>query len=253
MPSDPLSVTFAALADPTRRAILGRLIAGERSVTELAEPFDMSMPAVSKHLRVLERAGLIARGREAQWRPCRIEAAPLKEVAEWAERYRHIWETRFDRLDTYLQQMKTRAPRRNPMPVSSAANSRTFKVTTPSDTDIVMTRVFDAPRHLVFEALTKPEHVRRWWGILDDKHSVPVCEIDLRVGGAWRFVGRGPDGDIPAFYGEYREITPPERLVNTEILRAVSGCGIVGHDRVDRGGRQDAADCHGQLSVEGGA
>ena len=108
MPTDQLSVTFAALADPTRRAILGRLIAGERSVTELAEPFDMSMPAVSKHLRVLERAGLIARGREAQWRPCRIEAAPLKEVAEWTERYRHIWEARFDRLDTYLQQMKTR-------------------------------------------------------------------------------------------------------------------------------------------------
>jgi DNA-binding transcriptional ArsR family regulator len=114
MPSDPLSVTFAALADPTRRAILGRLIAGERSVTELAEPFEMSLPAVSKHLRVLERAGLIARGREAQWRPCRIEAAPLKEVAEWAERYRHIWETRFDRLDTYLQQMKTRSTKEKP-------------------------------------------------------------------------------------------------------------------------------------------
>lgn len=108
MPTDHLSVTFAALADPTRRAILGRLMAGERSVTELAEPFDMSMPAVSKHLRVLERAGLIARGREAQWRPCRIEAAPLKEVAAWTERYRHIWEARFDRLDSYLQQMKAR-------------------------------------------------------------------------------------------------------------------------------------------------
>ena len=111
------------------------------------------------------------------------------------------------------------------MPVSSAANSRTFKVTTPSDTDIVMTRVFDAPRHLVFEALTRPEHVRRWWGILDDKHSVPVCEIDLRVGGAWRFVGRGPGGDIPAFYGEYREITPPERLVNTEFFEPFPDAG----------------------------
>ena len=92
MPADHLSATFAALADPTRRAILARLASGECSVTELAEPFDMSMPAVSKHLRVLERAGLIARGREAQWRPCRIEAGPLKEVADWAERYRHIWE-----------------------------------------------------------------------------------------------------------------------------------------------------------------
>src|SRR5918995_6597570 len=108
MTADTLSQTFAALADPTRRAILARLALGECSVTELAEPFEMSMPAVSKHLRVLERAGLIARGREAQWRPCRIEAAPLKEVAEWAERYRHIWEARFDRLDSYLQQMKTK-------------------------------------------------------------------------------------------------------------------------------------------------
>lgn len=102
---DQLSTTFAALADPTRRAILGRLALGECSVTELAEPFEMSLPAVSKHLRVLERAGLIGRGREAQWRPCRIEAAPLKEVAEWTEQYRRIWETRFDNLELYLQQL----------------------------------------------------------------------------------------------------------------------------------------------------
>ncbi len=108
MAADQLSTTFAALADPTRRAILARLVGGECSVTELAEPFDMSMPAVSKHLRVLERAGLIARGREAQWRPCRIEAGPLKEVAEWAERYRHIWEQRLDRLDAYLQELKSK-------------------------------------------------------------------------------------------------------------------------------------------------
>ena len=106
MPADQLSTTFAALADPTRRAILARLVSGECSVTELAEPFDMSLPAVSKHLRVLERAGLIARGREAQWRPCRIEAGPLKEVADWAERYRHICEARLDRLDDYLQELK---------------------------------------------------------------------------------------------------------------------------------------------------
>jgi DNA-binding transcriptional ArsR family regulator len=106
MTADHLSTTFAALADPTRRAILARLASGECSVTELAEPFDMSLPAVSKHLRVLERAGLIARGREAQWRPCRLEPAPLKEVADWAERYRTIWEQRFDRLDTYLQELK---------------------------------------------------------------------------------------------------------------------------------------------------
>jgi DNA-binding transcriptional ArsR family regulator len=111
MATDQLSTTFAALADPTRRAILARLISGECSVTELAEPFHMSMPAVSKHLRVLERAGLIARGREAQWRPCRLEAARIKEVAEWAENYRAIWEQRFDRLDTYLQTLKAKETR----------------------------------------------------------------------------------------------------------------------------------------------
>jgi DNA-binding transcriptional ArsR family regulator len=107
MPTDALSTTFAALADPTRRAILARLISGECSVSELAKPFDMSLPAVSKHLRVLERAGLIAQRRDAQWRPCRIEAGPLKEVADWAERYRHIWEARLDRLDDYLHELKT--------------------------------------------------------------------------------------------------------------------------------------------------
>jgi DNA-binding transcriptional ArsR family regulator len=109
MPTDALSTTFAALADPTRRAILARLVSGECSVTELAEPFDMSMPAVSKHLRVLEGAGLITRSREAQWRRCQIDAGPLKEVATWAEHYRHIWEGRFDRLDSYLQEMKMTA------------------------------------------------------------------------------------------------------------------------------------------------
>jgi DNA-binding transcriptional ArsR family regulator len=108
MATDQLSTTFAALADPTRRAILARLVSGECSVSELAEPFDMSLPAVSKHLRVLERAGLIAQRRDAQWRPCRIEAGPLKEVADWAEHYRHIWEERLDRLDEYLQELKAK-------------------------------------------------------------------------------------------------------------------------------------------------
>lgn len=104
--ADSLSNTFAALADPTRRAILARLATGEASVTELAEPFDMSMPAISKHLKVLERAGLIARGREAQWRPCRIRPEPLKDIFDWVEEYRRIWEQRLDRLDEYLRGLK---------------------------------------------------------------------------------------------------------------------------------------------------
>ena len=111
MREDRLSATFAALADPTRRAILARLSKGEASVTELAAPFDMSQPAISKHLKVLERAGLIARGREAQWRPCRITAAPLAEVSGWVERYRRLWEERLDRLGDYLKDLQTKEKR----------------------------------------------------------------------------------------------------------------------------------------------
>ena len=106
MSPDRLSTTFAALADPTRRAILARLASGVASVTELGEPFEMSLPAVSKHLKVLERAGLIARGREAQWRPCRLEARPLRHAADWLEHYRRFWEQSFDRLEDYLRELK---------------------------------------------------------------------------------------------------------------------------------------------------
>jgi DNA-binding transcriptional ArsR family regulator len=109
---DPLSSTLAALADPTRRAILARLALGETSVTELAEPFEMSLPAVSKHLKVLERAGLIARGRDAQWRPCRLQAGPLKDVAGWIEHYRRFWEESLDRLDVYLQGLQAKEKKR---------------------------------------------------------------------------------------------------------------------------------------------
>lgn len=106
MATDPLSRTFAALADPTRRAILARLTEGAATVTELSAPFAMSGPAISKHLRVLETAGLISRGRDAQWRPCRLEATPLKEVSEWAEGYRRFWDASYQRLDVYLQQLQ---------------------------------------------------------------------------------------------------------------------------------------------------
>jgi DNA-binding transcriptional ArsR family regulator len=105
-PADPLSATFSALAHPTRRAILARLVDGEAPVTELAAPFEMTMPAVSKHLKVLERAGLIERSRHAQWRPCRLAPAPLKEVADWVERYRQLWEERLDRLGDYLSELQ---------------------------------------------------------------------------------------------------------------------------------------------------
>jgi DNA-binding transcriptional ArsR family regulator len=111
MAADHLSATFAALADPTRRAILARLSSGEFSVMELAQPFEISLPAVSKHLKVLQRAGLVVRGRDAQWRPCRLDARPLKDATEWMEHYRQFWTESFDRLDIYLQKLKTKEKR----------------------------------------------------------------------------------------------------------------------------------------------
>lgn len=119
MAADPLSATFAALADPTRRAILARLSLGESSVTELAEPFQMSLPAVTKHLKVLEKAGLITRGRAAQWRPCKLKAQPLQEAVGWLEQYRQFWEQRLDRLEAYLQQLQeapSHSPQDRPVP-----------------------------------------------------------------------------------------------------------------------------------------
>jgi len=127
MSPDRLSATFAALADPTRRAILARLATGEKSVGELAEPFEMSLPAVSKHLKVLESAGLIARGREAQWRPCRLEAAPLKDISSWVERYRRFWEESFDRLDTYLREIQSKEDASTPNKAKSRARNKKRK------------------------------------------------------------------------------------------------------------------------------
>ena len=123
------------------------------------------------------------------------------------------------------------------MPASAVANSATFKLTTPSDRAIRMTRLFDAPRHLVFEAMHKPEHIKRWWGCLGEGYSVPVCEVDLRVGGAWRFVSRHPKGEA-VFYGEYREITPPSRLVFTEIFEPFpESVSVVTTEFTDEGGK----------------
>jgi uncharacterized protein YndB with AHSA1/START domain len=122
--------------------------------------------------------------------------------------------------------------------IRSAAHSGTFQCTTPSETEITLTRLFDAPRDLVWEAMTQPEHVKQWWGMLDDGYSVPVCEIDLRVGGKWRYVGSGPKGDIPAFYGEYMEIDRPGRLVYTEIFEPFpDGGSLVTQLLTEEGGK----------------
>jgi len=126
MPADHLSATFSALADPTRRAILARLASGETTVNDLAAPFEMTLPAVTKHLKVLERAGLITRGREAQWRPCRLAAQPLRDVAEWVEQYRLYWEQRFDRLERYLDELQQeKANVRRPAKYTERSKRRT--------------------------------------------------------------------------------------------------------------------------------
>jgi DNA-binding transcriptional ArsR family regulator len=122
--TENLDRTFAALADPTRRAILARLASGQASVTELAEPFEITLPAVSKHLKVLERAGLISRGRERQWRPARLEPGPLREVSEWAEEYRRMWEETYDRLDRYLEQLQDRRKEKERWGKAAARSSR---------------------------------------------------------------------------------------------------------------------------------
>ena len=165
-----LNATFSALADPTRRAILARLALGETSVMELAKPFAMSLPAVSKHLKVLERAGLIARSREAQWRPCRIEPRALKEVDDWLEHYRRFYDESFDRLGDYLKKLQAKEPAKDPKgkaPQSQEYRTWPQKIALDLDSDprsIVGTREYDAPRDLVFSAFTDPNHLAQWWG-----------------------------------------------------------------------------------------
>ena len=220
--TDQLDRTFAALADPTRRAILARLAAGEASVTELAEPFEMSLPAVSKHLKVLERAGLIARGRSGSGgppgsRPGRSKRSPSgpKGTAASGRRATTDW--------TSTWTSSRDVERRRAM---GGSGSSALTVTTPSDREIVMTRVFDAPRDLVFEAHTSCEHMSNWWG--PRKYEVASCEIDFRPGGAWRIVHRGPEGEEHGFRGEFREIVRPERIVWTFEYE-----GMPGHVSVD--------------------
>ena len=173
MTPDHLSTTFAALADPTRRAILARLSTGEATVTELAEPFEMSMPAISKHLKVLERAGLVARSRDAQWRPCRLEAAPLKDVAEWV-----------DDLPPHLGAAPGPA-RRLPARAAgegeermAASHARDRRRADTSDRELVFTRVFDAPRELVFRRGRTRTHLAHWWG--PDGFTLTTSEMDVR-------------------------------------------------------------------------
>ena len=203
--SDRLSATFAALADPTRRAILARLESGEVSVTKLAEPFSMSLPAVSKHLKVLERAGLIARAREAQWRPCRPRGQSAQGVADWVAHYRRFFDESFDRLDDYLEELKKKEKKHARKQRKNHTGSNT------ADRELVIKRVFDAPRELVFAVWTDPEHVAQWWG--PNGFSTTIQEMDVRPDGIWRLVMHGPDGTDYKNKIVFLEVVKPERLV----------------------------------------
>ena len=187
--TEQLNATFAALADPTRRAILARLASGETSVTELAEPFEMSMPAISKHLKVLQRAGLIERGREAQWRPCRLAAGPLKDAADWLEHYRRFWEESVRSPRGLSARATKRANRKRRSTRMAARNSSAAEST---DRELVITRVFDAPRELIWKALTVPEHLEHWWG--PKGITSRVHQLDLRPGGTFLYSQRTPEG-----------------------------------------------------------
>ena len=180
--SNPLDATFAALADATRRAILARLALGEASVNELVAPFNLSQPTISKHLKVLERAGLISQGRDAQRRPRRLVAKPLEDATAWLRGYR---------------------------------NPGTLHVATPGEREITMRRVFAAPRRLVFDAFTKPEFLKQWF-FGKPGGSLVVCQVALMEGESFRYVWRSPDGTEMGMGGVCREIAAPEKLVATE-------------------------------------
>ena len=222
--ADAISTTFAALADPTRRAILARLALGETSVTELAEPFEMSMPAVSKHLRVLENAGLIQRGREAQWRPCRLNAEPMRQAADWLEEYRQFWERastgwrsicngcrarrRTSRKTTQGSRSKGNGSERqagSSMPRQAAMRWKFHRQQWPKRS-IVVSRVFKAPRAMVWAAVTDPWQVGQWWG--PKGFTTTMSEMNVRPGGKWKLVMHGPDG--PNY---------PNEMTFTEVVR----------------------------------
>jgi uncharacterized protein YndB with AHSA1/START domain/DNA-binding transcriptional ArsR family regulator len=196
MGSDPLNSIFAALADPTRRAILARLAEGEASVGELARPFALSLPTVSRHIDVLETAGLVARAREAQRRVCRLQGEPLMQAGEWISRYVAYWEARLAALEQLLRDLEEGERRR--------------MLETKGEV-LRLERRFAAPRRLVFDAVTRPALLRRW--MCPEGHAVTEIVAEPEPGGRFRLAMEGPDGRVYRVAGEYREVEPPVRVV----------------------------------------
>jgi uncharacterized protein YndB with AHSA1/START domain/DNA-binding transcriptional ArsR family regulator len=202
---DQLSSTFAALADPTRREILAQLAVGEATVNELAGRFPITVQAVSKHLKVLERAGLITRGRTGQLRPSRLQGAPLRDAVDWLEKYRRFWEESFDYLDERLQAIQNGPEMAELAPPHGAPEA-----------GITITRLFDAPRERVWEEWTEPERFADWFGGPGSEVPLATVSMDVRPGGAWRAtMFAGPEGREIHWEGEYREVIEPQRLVFT--------------------------------------
>jgi uncharacterized protein YndB with AHSA1/START domain len=196
---EQLDLVFAALADPTRRAIMARLARGEATVNELVAPFALSQPTISKHIKVLEGAGLVTRGRSAQFRPVRLNPAPLAGAARWFGDYRRFWDESLARLDDYARQLQHKESVMN-------ASEPT------AERELVVTRDFDVPARFLFEAYSRPEHLRRWFG--PKGYPLTLCEVDFRVGGRFRFAMTGPDGkQNTPFGGEYLEIVPDRKIV----------------------------------------
>jgi uncharacterized protein YndB with AHSA1/START domain/DNA-binding transcriptional ArsR family regulator len=198
---------FGALSDPVRRSIVGRLAEGEATVLELAEPFPISLPAVSRHLKVLEHSGLIGRGRDGRRRPCRLQPEPLADVAAWAEHTRAAWEGRLDRLDDYLRRPSVT----HRGPAMSSPPSMDDPASWALDREIVLVRVFDAPRHAVFAAWTDPAAFCQWFG--PEGFTCAVHEMDARPGGRARFDMVTGDGTVLPNRFDYVSVVPGERLV----------------------------------------
>ena len=226
---DRLSTIFAALADPTRRAILARLVDGDTTVSELAAPFSISLPAVSRHLKVLERAGLISRSRSAQWRSSSLQPEPLQDVMEWMEGYRQFWDANFDRLDAHLRRVRQEHEHSH-QPEHQAEHQAelegTHSMTESAATqDLVLTRIFDAPREVVYKAFIDPDQLAQWYPPAGFSVPRDTVEIDARVGGHQRFIMTS-DND-PAFKAPvdatFTEIIENEILATSEDFVGVPG------------------------------
>ena len=223
MDNDPLSVTFAALADPTRRAILARLATGEATVNELAEPFDMSLQAVSKHLKVLEHAGLISRGRNAQYRPCRLESEALDGAVDWIERHRRIWTDRFDRLEQHLKDIQRAEP--NDPSANEQEGEQAMSEGGAQTGEVTYERIYKAPRELVFRCMIEPEHLAHFWGPIGMTTPVENIRLDPRPGGVFETdMVNDESGEVYPMKAVYVEIVEPERISFTRARASRAGC-----------------------------